>query len=111
MSIPDGAEYWWDVKGYGSCYGGSKGRTRTPEQKAAYELRRQVRDACECARCGHSLSRHGRFRIPGVKSSKRRHGGQCNHNRDGDRLGCGCSGFRPKKEDADTAGKYLVGDL
>jgi len=20
MSIPDGAEYWWDVRGYGKCY-------------------------------------------------------------------------------------------
>ena len=39
MSLPDGAEFWWDAKGYGSCYKPSKSRKKTPEQKTAHEAR------------------------------------------------------------------------
>jgi hypothetical protein len=106
MSLPDGAEYWWDVRGH--SYAPSKRKSRTPEQKANQQKQQQARDACECLRCGHPLGRHGRFRIPGVKSSKRRHGGQCNHNRVDDKIGCACTHFVPKPEDADTAGRYLL---
>ncbi len=30
MSIPDGAEYWWDIKGYSSCYDGGPQRQGLP---------------------------------------------------------------------------------
>ena len=105
MSLPDGAEYWWDIKGH--SYATKSRAPRTPEQKAAQTARRKAREACLCVRCGHTFGQHGRLRLP-VKNGKRRHGGQCNHARTGDRLGCACSHFVPKPEDVETLGSSLL---
>lgn len=96
MSIPDGAEYWWDIRGYGSCYKPSTRKALTPEQKRKKEKRRQARLACLCQMCGHTLQKHGRHRVAPGALGKRRHGGWCN---DPD---CGCDQFVPYKADQEV---------
>lgn len=112
MTIPDGAEYWWDIRGYGDCYESednhrrrNRGKDMSPEAVAARKARHDEQLALECQRCGHPLGRHGRHKGP---KGKRRHGGQCNFGRSPEGvLGCLCPRFVPKPENAERYRVYL----
>lgn len=49
MTLPDTAEYWWDVRGHSACYQ-RKDRPAKPE--------------LVCSNCGAMRSRHARVRLP-----------------------------------------------
>lgn len=101
MSLPDGAEYWWDIRGHSY----EAREPRCGPCKTDREKRQKAHKACECVRCGHPFGRHGRVHLPG---GKRRHGGQCNHERVDDELGCVCHQFVPSPEDIAGHGGFFT---